>query len=452
MAHPQEDDFFSEETCKLCDIPERVDIPTLVRVTEGIYSTEDCSTFSQGDIIKIDGHETIDLVVAHLAVWSGGRYQEYGDQIYVPLSYKGRLRVCPIHGAGHTYTSVEELMTFFPKFVTVEKKLSFTHKGESSVLQSGDTLELLRLVGCEKTGFRALRARHNNKSELILPKGLTGSFKTQTIDVDYTVNDVMKFKMPQCVKFIGQDISLFTSKDIQEAAANIQHYDGYILLSGRTKTRTVLLGHYKSMSKDPSTRFCRRSAVILPMDNPDIANIEVQVPMYMDTDDYEIFVLNHFSESDVSQPVEGLLYIDFSKNAGVIFSQDSKNNPPVVPPRTDRMHSSSSSACVTSSTPPPRPPRTDRPPQQQPDTQTAGPTVRHVMSPYENHSGKLKPKPKRKSDSESSHAGDVGKEASKSGGSSKPAGKKPTKAVAPLQQDKGRQAVFLSVCKSVHLR
>ncbi|XP_041353855.1 uncharacterized protein LOC121371783 [Gigantopelta aegis] len=383
MAYLDDDSFFADDTYKLSEIPEKVDIPTLVRVTEGIYSVHDCSTFSQGDIIKIDGCETIEMVAAHFAVWANGCYQKHGDELFVPLSYKGRVRVCPIHGVGHKYTSVEQLVTHFPKFVKLGQSLSFTYKGECSSLQADDTLELLRLIGSEKTGVLALRVLQNNKSEVVLPKSLKGLFITQEIDVDYTVHDVMKFKMPQCVKFIGQDINLFTSKDIQEAASNLEHYDGYIMLSGRKKTRTVLVGHYKAMDKNPSSKFHRRSAVVLPMDNDDIANIEVQVPMYTDTADYEIFVLNHFSECNVNETVEGLLYIDFSKNPGVIFPQDLGDNPPVVPPRTDRGSTS------TSSTPPARPPRPSKPTQQQGNTQSEGVNVRRAIPSYENHTGKL---------------------------------------------------------------
>ncbi|XP_067677953.1 uncharacterized protein [Haliotis asinina] len=336
-----DDRLWSPETCKLSDIvPE---IPTLVRVTEGIYSLNDAGTFSQGDLIKIDTCQSLKRVTAYLVKpGSDSRYERHGDEIGLPYQYNGKVKVQPMHGVHHRYNSVEELINYFPRHVRVLTKVSFTEpSGTPQTLSVGDCLELKAVRRSKTHGLNSVRCLRNGK-DIILPKSITGVFQVQADDTEQTIKNVVEtYKLPQCVKFVDSGVQEIMSTDIKEAIDNLQSYHGEMLLTGVKDTAPVLFGHYKGMTGDPNSKFCRRSAVVIPLDNPEISEIEVQTPEYMDSDDYELFVLQNFSESAATPEfIEGTLYVDFLRTSNVQFlelkepeSSSIPDVPPPVPPR-----------------------------------------------------------------------------------------------------------------------
>lgn len=177
-----------------------------------------------------------------------------------------------------------------------------------------------------------------------MPKSVTGVFQVQADDTEQTIKNVVDtYKLPQCVKFVDSSVQEIMSTDIKEAIDNLQSYSGEMLLTGVKDTAPVLFGHYKGMTGDPNSKFCRRSAVVIPLDNPEISEIEVQTPEYMDSDDYELFVLQNFSESAATPDfVEGTLYVDFLRTSHVQFLEikepESPALPPPVPPRLKSTH------------------------------------------------------------------------------------------------------------------
>ncbi|XP_046544787.1 uncharacterized protein LOC124254989 isoform X2 [Haliotis rubra] len=342
-----DDRLWSPETCKLSDIvPE---IPTLVRVTEGIYSLNDAGTFSQGDLIKIDTCQSLKRVTAYLTKpGSDSSYERHGEEIGLPYQYNGKVKVQPLHGVHHRYKSVEELINYFPRHVRVLTQVSFKEpSGTPQTLSVGDSLELKAVRRSKTHGLNSVRCARNG-DDVILPKSVKGVFQVQADDTEQTIKNVVDtYKLPQCVKFIDSGVQEIMSTDIKEAIDNLQSYSGEMLLTGVKDTAPVLFGHYKGMTGDPNSKFCRRSAVVIPLDNPEISEIEVQTPEYMDSDDYQLFVLQNFSESAVTPDfVEGTLYVDFLRTTQVQFlelsepksSSSPDGPPPPVPPRLKSTH------------------------------------------------------------------------------------------------------------------
>lgn len=85
-------------------------------------------------------------------------------------------------------------------------------------------------------------------------------------------------------------------------------------------THEVLVGHYKPVqdNTDAENRaFKKRTLIILPTDNPEIRDIEVNVLQDVTEDTYEnIFLVRNVSRSQ-EELMDGALYIDFANCHGI---------------------------------------------------------------------------------------------------------------------------------------
>lgn len=89
----------------------------------------------------------------------------------------------------------------------------------------------------------------------------------------------------------------------------------------RLVTQNVLVGHYKPLegteTKDTG-RFRQRTLVVLPVDNPEIRDIEVNVLQGVTDDIYEqVFLVRNVSNNSVGDIVDGSLYVDFAMASGI---------------------------------------------------------------------------------------------------------------------------------------
>lgn len=73
-------------------------------------------------------------------------------------------------------------------------------------------------------------------------------------------------------------------------------------------------------------RFRQRTLAVLPLDNPEIREIEVHVLKGVTEDVYEqVFLVRNVSRSSAAEIVEGSLYIDFAMTPGIkIISHQGK--------------------------------------------------------------------------------------------------------------------------------
>lgn len=88
----------------------------------------------------------------------------------------------------------------------------------------------------------------------------------------------------------------------------------------RLVTQEVLIGHYKPVNEEAFNRsgaLKQRTLILLPIDNPEIRDIEVNVSNDVSEDMYEhIFQVRNVSRSE-EELMDGALYIDFADCPGI---------------------------------------------------------------------------------------------------------------------------------------
>lgn len=87
----------------------------------------------------------------------------------------------------------------------------------------------------------------------------------------------------------------------------------------RLVTQEVLVGHFKPVEGTENTdseRFKQRTLVVLPIDDPEIRDIEVNVLLGVTEDIYsDVFLVRNVSTTE--EIVDGSLYIDFVMSPGI---------------------------------------------------------------------------------------------------------------------------------------
>jgi hypothetical protein len=108
---------------------------------------------------------------------------------------------------------------------------------------------------------------------------------------------------------------------------DIFKYFSETLRLNRLVTQTVLVGHYKPLDGNVSNdteRFRQRTLAVLPMNKPEICEIEVNVSKCVTDDIYEqVFLVRNVSHSNTEEIVDGSLYVDFAMTPGIkLISQE----------------------------------------------------------------------------------------------------------------------------------
>ena len=338
------DDFeWSHETYTIRQLALKDDnFPMVVRVNEG-YLPEDgneAEAFSQGDLIKLDYKKSYQKVAARFLdaeshVDDEG-YLHPGGNLLIPLGYRGKLKI--LH-QDRQYYSVAELVKEFPRFVRVQRS-TVARSGQSQNTVSvpkGSLLELDRNLPSE-----GLVCRLNGKL-IILNSNQKGHFLTVPDDEQYTLTEVIeRFELPQNVQFLDIDFQAVCNEDLDDAIENIKKFKGCLKLMCMVR-QEVVVGHYKPQMDTDETRsghICRRAVALLPLDSPVVNEIEVQIPIYSEMEDYEFLVAKNFSEKLNTEAIEGALYVEFSNNTRIQrFEQsyaEDELRPPPRPPRPTR--------------------------------------------------------------------------------------------------------------------
>lgn len=348
--YPDDEYIWSPETLTLKQIVDRGELPTVVRVSDGIYTTNDSETFSNGDLLKLDFVKTIAKVSARIVrsrCEDTGRFIEedkYGylkskGDILIPLGYNGKVQIARPEGYKR-YQNVKQLLEDFPRFVRVDKPITaFTPNNQCITVSSGSRLEL-------KKDFQ------NNKllcsydgEDILLDCRAKGAFVALADDTFYTLQDIVdSFPLPQFIRFVDAEFKKVMTESLDEALENFIQYSGPLQLLYTTQQR-VVIGHHKSvtLSKQKS-KFCRRALAILPLDNKNVCEIPCQVPIYSEnSDEYQLLVARSFDDTNM-EALEGGLYLEFAKNPKIHLiesinellgpsAQQDDAPPPPIPPR-----------------------------------------------------------------------------------------------------------------------
>ncbi|KAK3090647.1 hypothetical protein FSP39_013382 [Pinctada imbricata] len=339
---------WSEETYTIQQLAIRNEFPVVVRVTEG-YLPEDgneTDSFSQGDMIKLDFKRTYEKVTAKfldekLKIDNEG-YVHPGGDLMIPLGYNGRVRI--IHQKTE-YSSVKELLREFPRFVKVSQRELKCSSLKRSILLRNSVIELMREVPKE-----GLLVRYEN-SDIILKYDQMGDFSLVRDEYHYSLMELTKrFPLPQNVQFIDTEFQTITTDNLDEAIENMKKFKGCLKLL-RVVQQEIVVGHYKPLVDtvdSKSEHFCRRAIALLPLDSKVVNEIEVQIPDYSQSDDYEFLVAKNFSETIDMEVIEEGLYLEFSNIPRIRKIQQEYDDdtiadtPPPRPPKPGQIQTGNS--------------------------------------------------------------------------------------------------------------
>lgn len=320
---------WSKETVSITSIVDN--LPTIVKVADGYYCENEAESFSNGDLIKLDFKKRYTKVKAQ-AICENSLHMDEDpgivEEILIPFGYNGKLN---IHCQKDTFHNMKELVEYFPRFVKNGKAFN-AYKGKRWKTQTRilteDQVELDREIPNMGLVCKVMSTR------ILIPYDTEVLFHLIPDKKQYTVREIVeKFKMPQYVRFIESEFQKFMTENLNEAIANISHFEGCFKITG-VLNQEVLIGHHKPAGVSSQTS--RRSIAILPLDSEVVQNLDVFLPVYEDFSDYELMMVQNFSSNVNMDIVEGSLYLDFQKKPKVHFlialSDLHQDGPPPRPP------------------------------------------------------------------------------------------------------------------------
>lgn len=355
------------ETYRLDEIEGKFELPCVICVNEGYYSETDTEGFSQGDIMSIDSKMVLHKVAANFAFeeehssWQDPTYVKLVEkEILVPLNYKGKLKVLR---DVENFDSVIELAKDFPRYAKLRENLRVTTEDQIQVtVQAGTLIELDRIIP-ETGGFPGKLViqfpYRGNTLVVAVPLNTRGKFRTEPDNNEYTIKEAIdRYSLPQIVRFVDDEIKRVYTQDLLEGIENMRTITAKTLRLNRLIQQNVLVGHYKpvdEMETNDTERFRQRTLVVLPIDNPDIRDIEVNVLKGITDEIYEqVFLVRNVSNSDAGEIVDGSLYVDFamatpgiriiSRTEETLGNAVPSEGPPPRPPKPKHLKSQTSGA------------------------------------------------------------------------------------------------------------
>jgi hypothetical protein len=347
MKSSKDDILWSDHSLTIRDVVYET-MPTVVRVAEGFYGGNEAESFSRGDLLKLDFVKSIQKVYATIiSSWSqaiiedGTGYMQPDKEIVIPLGYKGKVVITKPPTEYKVYATVAELMRDFPRFVRVEKAF-FVQSKDNTVIQikAGTKLELDRYLPSQ-----GLIAKYENET-VVINNAIKSRFVPLPDDTEYTLTEVVdRLPLPQFVTFVGEEFKQVLTTDLLEAVDNVQSFTGCVKLN-RVFREEVVVGHHKPQIpecfKNEHSKYVRRSIVLLPLSRDAVNEIEVNIPIYSEPDEYELLVISNFSQKSLNEDIiDGSLYVEFAKHPRSFHVIDEEEvplneepeEPPPIPPR-----------------------------------------------------------------------------------------------------------------------
>ncbi|KAJ8306161.1 hypothetical protein KUTeg_016706 [Tegillarca granosa] len=314
---------WSEETFTLREVVTKVGLPTMVKVSEGIYTDNEAETFSYGDLLKLEFVKSIRKVSAKLiGIGDGGsliniektlrnpqKYDKMTKEVLIPLGYKGRVEL--IKPRRKLYT-VGQIMEEFPKNIRTETALFVNDKDPPVHLPPGIHLQVDKIIP-----NRGIVCK-NKKNDVTLYKEQKGKFSIIEDERTYTLEEVVEcFQFPQFVRFVDTNFEAVETSNLHEAIENIKQFRGILQLT-REVIQNVVVGHHKPLSDGRYKGEPRvRSLALLPLDSISQQMIVFNVPIYCDPEEYQLVMARNFSENVDMSSIEGVLYLEFAKDPKV---------------------------------------------------------------------------------------------------------------------------------------
>ncbi|XP_052257765.1 titin-like isoform X3 [Dreissena polymorpha] len=329
MSVPGDVMNWSSASYRLDELERKFTFPCVVRLAEGFCSDSESEGFSKDDIIGIDSKLVLHKVAAHFTNRKSGvrptkgeydfGYERLSDEILVPLNYKGKAKVQTC--TGKTYTTVKDLIADFPRFAKICRTLkAYSADDQPMDLPGGSTIELDRILPGRNIKPDVLCIKFNVSGKPTYAKVAVterAEIQCESDETEYTIKEVIdRFKLPQIVKFVDDDIRKVYTQDLVEGIENMRTITETLQLN-RLVTQNVLVGHYKAvegMETVDTDSYRKRTLVVLPLDHPEIREIEVNV-LEDDGDISEIYE-RVFNVSNISSSLEVVdtIYVEFCKD------------------------------------------------------------------------------------------------------------------------------------------
>ncbi|XP_052257644.1 uncharacterized protein LOC127862522 isoform X2 [Dreissena polymorpha] len=320
---------WSITTYRLDELERRFTFPRVIRLAEGYCSDIEAEGFSKDDIIAVDNKLVLHKVGAFFTDRtspitqtndeSDFSYVRLSDEILVPLNYKGKVKIL---NAGKKYTTVRDLAEEFPRFAKACQNFSaYGADHKRFDVQAGTTVELERIVPGRNGQPDELVIQFQAEGKPVFAKISSATktvFRAQPDITEYTIREVIdRFKLPQVVTFIDDEIRRVYTQDLIEGIENMRKITKTLQLN-RLVTQNVLVGHYKpveGLDTGDSERFRKRTLVVIPLDHPEIREIQVHAL----EDDAEISaiyekVFNVYNISSSHEVVDAI-YVEYFKEA-----------------------------------------------------------------------------------------------------------------------------------------
>ncbi|XP_045158946.2 uncharacterized protein LOC123524663 [Mercenaria mercenaria] len=355
---------WSSESYRLDKVKEIFGLPCVVRLEEGYMPPDESEEFAQGDIITLDVEVPSDKVGAYFIKWNvqevetkSTRSPDYGiiasdnQEIFLPHSYDGKLKVMK---AITKVNGIKELAKIFPGKAELEGDMKIkTNKGESVKLTKGTTIELDRVIPGSTYGAQnepdklVIQFEHSNETKVAaLPFNMKGKFHTREDKKKYTIKEAIdRYGLPLDVTFINDEIKQKFYQEVLAGRRKLASVTETLRLKRIVKQR-VLVGHYKpviepdnaesaegngpSESENPDAENVdnenanaadsgdvrRRTVVMIPVDNPEIGEIPVNICEGDILTIYESLV-NIKSVTEAKDMVRETLCLDFDVKPGL---------------------------------------------------------------------------------------------------------------------------------------
>ncbi|XP_060576154.1 uncharacterized protein LOC132733515 isoform X2 [Ruditapes philippinarum] len=384
---------WSEDCYRLDKVTDIFGMPCVVRLEEGYLPPDEAEEFAQGDIITLDTEIPSDKVGAYFIqsddkdkenVKKTPKTPDYGvltsdsQEVFLPYSYDGKLRVLK---KIVKVQNVKELAEIFPGYAELEGKLSIkTNKGESITLTKGTTIELDRTIPGSNSAPDTLviKFEHSKQEKVAaVPYTMKGKFHTKADLKKYTIKEAIeRYGLPLEVKFITDEIRQKFYQEVLAGRRKLASVTATLRLNRIVKQR-VIVGHYKPITDLEKTEEAgdigaeknenadsentgtentegseagnkdvrKRTVVVIPVDDPEIGEIPVNVCEGDVLTIYESLV-NIKSVTEARDMVAQTLCLDFEVKPGMKLitanEEDSKkyenvkHGPPPLPARPPR--------------------------------------------------------------------------------------------------------------------
>lgn len=299
----------------------KLGLPCMVKVVKGCKHED----FSPGHLLKLDFGIAIKKVAASFVPKrpSSGSGNKTRD-IFIPLGYKGKVRISRDDAGRKVYTSLKDLIGDFPRYVQAEESFASVEEGSGKTLgvPSGGKLELDKAVG-----ITSLYCKYSGKTIVLTAKDKI-KFRLLTDDTTYTLQEVVdRLYLPQTARFLDPQFQLVVQADL--AGGKCTDIGDTLTLS-RVTSHEVIVGLLKP-SESPTCgigsvkKKIQPTLALFPLQASAAVN-EVKVKVVADKNDkiYKSTMAKQFPQTVDRVLIQESFYVDMASNVNIHLQKENR--------------------------------------------------------------------------------------------------------------------------------